>query len=54
MSPIRDLRDLLSQELQAMYSAEKLITKSLPRMMAEARRHELKQAFELHLREYTS
>jgi ferritin-like metal-binding protein YciE len=54
MSHIRDLRDLLDHEVQAMYSAEKLITKGLPRMIAEARNHELKQAFELHLRETES
>ena len=54
MSHIRDLRDLLDHEVQAMYSAEKLIAKGLPRLINEARSPELKQAFQLHLEETES
>ena len=51
MSHIRDLRDLLDHEVQAMYSAEKLITAGLPRMIENAHSPELKQVFQTHLDE---
>ena len=51
MADIKDLRDLLNHEVQAMYSAEKLITAGLPRMIANAHSPELKQAFQTHLDE---
>lgn len=51
MSQIKDLRDLLRHEVQALYSAENLITAGLPRMIKNASSPELKQAFETHLAE---
>jgi ferritin-like metal-binding protein YciE len=50
-SEIRDLRDLLHHEVQALHSAEKLITAGLPRMIQNASSPELKQAFQKHLAE---
>ena len=51
MAQIKDLRDLLDHEVQAMYSAEKLITAGLTRMIKNASSPELKQAFQTHLDE---
>ncbi|MBD2768499.1 ferritin-like domain-containing protein [Hymenobacter sp. BT664] len=48
---MKDLRDLLDHEVQAMYSAEKLIAAGLPRMIQNASSSELKQAFQTHLDE---
>lgn len=43
--------ELLLDELKDLYSAEKQITKSLPRLVKAATSPELKQAFESHLEE---
>lgn len=48
---IRNIRDLLHHEVQGLYSAEKLISAGLPRLIDHARSRELKQAFERHLHE---
>ena len=50
-SKIKDLRDLLDHEVQAMYSAENLITAGLPRMIEHASSPELQKAFQTHLSE---
>lgn len=44
-------RDLLELELKDIYSAEKQITKALPKMAKAATNDELKQGFETHLEE---
>ena len=54
MAQIKDLRDLLKHEVQALHSAEKLITVGLPRMIENANSPELKQAFTTHLTETES
>ena len=48
---IDTLRELLVEELKDLYSAEKQITKALPRMAKKAKNPELKRAFEQHLKE---
>ena len=48
---IKGLRDLVHHEVQAVYSAEKLITAGLPRMIQHAQGHELQDAFKKHLNE---
>jgi ferritin-like metal-binding protein YciE len=45
------LQEFLVEELKDLYSAEKQITKALPKMMKKAKSNELKKAFEAHLRE---
>ena len=47
--PVKTVQDLFVEELRDIYSAEKQITKALPRMAKAATHPELKQAFELHL-----
>lgn len=51
MAQLTDLHDLLCHEVQAMYSAEKLIVAGLPRMIEKALTEELKHAFRKHLTE---
>ena len=51
MAKLRSLLELLHHEVQVMYSAEKLITKGLPRMIEYATNEELKSAFKKHLAE---
>jgi ferritin-like metal-binding protein YciE len=46
---VKTVQDLFVEELRDIYSAEKQITKALPRMAKAATHPELKQAFELHL-----
>ena len=48
---LETLRDLLVNELQDLYDAEKRITKALPKMAKAATSTELKAAFEKHLGE---
>ena len=48
---IDTLRKLLVDELKDLYSAEKQITKALPKMIKKAQNPELRKAFERHLRE---
>ncbi|MBF9236346.1 DUF892 family protein [Hymenobacter sp. BT683] len=46
---IINLRDLLVHEVQALYSAEKLIVTGLPRLIDHATNPDLKEAFQTHL-----
>lgn len=48
---IDSMEKLLVDELKDLYSAEKQITKALPKMASEATSEELRTAFESHLRE---
>lgn len=48
---IESLRDLLVDQLQDLYDAEKRITKALPKMAKAATSPDLKAAFEKHLTE---
>jgi ferritin-like metal-binding protein YciE len=49
--PVENLEQLLIDELKDIYSAEKQITRALPKMAKAAKSPELKQAFETHLEE---
>lgn len=49
--PVQNLEQLLIDELKDIYSAEKQITRALPKMAKAAKSPELKQAFETHLEE---
>ena len=46
---VETIQDLFVDELRDIYSAEKQLTRALPRMAKKAAHPELKQAFELHL-----
>ena len=48
---LESLRELFVEELEDLYSAEKMITKALPKMAEKAGTPELKRAFETHLRQ---
>ena len=48
---VENLQELFLDELKDLYSAEKQITKALPKMVKAATTPELKQAFETHLEE---
>jgi ferritin-like metal-binding protein YciE len=48
---INTLEDLLTDELKDLYSAENQITKALPKMAKTTQSHELRSAFEEHLRQ---
>ena len=48
---LETMKELLLDELQDLYSAETQITKALPKMAQTSGNHELKQAFESHLKE---
>jgi ferritin-like metal-binding protein YciE len=47
----KGFQDLLELELKDLYSAEKQLTKALPKMAKAATNEDLKQAFESHLEE---
>jgi ferritin-like metal-binding protein YciE len=47
----KTLKDLFVEEIKDLYNAEKQITKVLPQMAKKATSEELKDAFELHLKE---
>jgi ferritin-like metal-binding protein YciE len=49
--PVENLEQLLIDELKDIYSAEKQITKALPKMAKATKSPELRQAFETHLEE---
>lgn len=49
--PAENLEQLLIDELKDIYSAEKQITRALPKMAKAAKSPELKEAFETHLEE---
>jgi ferritin-like metal-binding protein YciE len=51
MSKIESMNDLLEENLKDLYSAEKQLTKALPKMAKAANSPELKNAFESHLEE---
>jgi Uncharacterized protein conserved in bacteria len=51
MKTMKSLNDLLMHELKDLYSAEKQLTKALPKMIKAADSADLKQAFENHLTE---
>ena len=48
---LESLRELFIEELEDLYSAEKMITKALPKMSKEAGSPELRKAFDEHLRQ---
>lgn len=48
---VKTIEDLFIHELSDIYSAEKQLTKALPRLARAATAPELKQAFEAHLEE---
>ena len=48
---IETLQDLYVHQLQDIYYAEQQITKALPKMIDKATNPQLKQGFEIHLRE---
>jgi ferritin-like metal-binding protein YciE len=48
---VESIQDLFVEELRDLYSAEKQITKALPKMAKAASSNELRQAFESHLEE---
>lgn len=48
---VETIDDLLLEELKDLYSAEKQITKALPKMAKAASSKDLRQAFESHLEE---
>lgn len=49
--PVKSMNDLFLDELKDLYSAEKQITKALPKMAKASSSPELKSAFEEHLKE---
>jgi ferritin-like metal-binding protein YciE len=51
MSKIKNLEELLVDELKDLYSAETQLIKALPKMVEAASSPELKQAFEGHLQQ---
>lgn len=48
---LENLNDLFLEQLEDIYSAEKQITKALPKMMEKATHPDLKYAFQMHLSE---
>ena len=48
---MESLQDLLIEEMRDLYSAEKQLTKAMPKMAKKATNPQLKKAFETHLRE---
>lgn len=51
MSKLKNLEDFLIDELKDLYSAEKQLTKAIPKMIKATTSPELKKAFEDHLKE---
>jgi ferritin-like metal-binding protein YciE len=49
--PIKTLDDLFVHTLEDVYYAEQKITKALPKMIAKVKDQQLKDAFQMHLRE---
>lgn len=49
--PVENLADAFYHELQDLYSAEKQLTKALPKMVKKASSKDLREAFESHLAE---
>ena len=51
MSELATIKDLLEEEIKDLYSAEKQLTKAIPKMAKGANNEELSAAFEAHLKE---
>jgi ferritin-like metal-binding protein YciE len=52
MADLRTLEDLLAHEIQCLHSAETLLLSGgMPRMVQKTENQELKEAFELHMKE---
>jgi ferritin-like metal-binding protein YciE len=51
MSELSTIKDLLEDEIKDLYSAEKQLTKAIPKMAKGANNEELASAFEAHLKE---
>lgn len=51
MSELATIKDLLEEEIKDLYSAEKQLTKALPKMAKGSNNEELVSAFEAHLKE---
>jgi ferritin-like metal-binding protein YciE len=51
MSELTTIKDLLEEEIKDLYSAEKQLTKAIPKMAKGSNNEELSSAFEAHLKE---
>ncbi len=51
MSELSTIKDLLEEEIKDLYSAEKQLTKAIPKMAKGANNEELSAAFQAHLKE---
>ncbi|HXM16335.1 MAG TPA: ferritin-like domain-containing protein [Candidatus Eremiobacteraceae bacterium] len=51
MSELATIKDLLEEEIKDLYSAEKQLTKAIPKMAKGSNNEELASAFEAHLKE---
>jgi ferritin-like metal-binding protein YciE len=51
MSELTTIKDLLEDEIKDLYSAEKQLTKAIPKMAKGSNNEELAKAFEAHLKE---
>ena len=51
MSELTTIKDLLEEEIQDLYSAEKQLTKAIPKMAKGSNNEELSAAFTAHLKE---
>jgi ferritin-like metal-binding protein YciE len=51
MSELSTIKDLLEEEIQDLYSAEKQLTKAIPKMAEGSNNPQLSSAFEAHLKE---
>ena len=51
MSELSTVKDLLEDEIKDLYSAEKQLTKAIPKMAKGSNSAELAEAFESHLKE---
>ena len=51
MKELKTLNDLFEEELKDIYSAEQMVMESLPKMIEGANSKELKDKFELHLKQ---
>jgi ferritin-like metal-binding protein YciE len=51
MSELTSIKDLLESEIKDLYSAEKQLTKAIPKMAKGSNNEELASAFEAHLKE---
>jgi ferritin-like metal-binding protein YciE len=51
VSELATIKDLLEDEIKDLYSAEKQLTKAIPRMAKGSNNEELSSAFEAHLKE---